>query len=692
MRAGSKASSRVTGKWAPLAVVMSWLRAVGLAAGWVLLFVAAGPPESPVADAAMRGDAAAVRALLLEGADANTAQGDGMTALHWAAQHGDPELVSVLVAAGAAVNPVTRIGQYTPLHIAARQGHSAVVERLLGSGANIEHKARPSGSTALHLAAGAGATDAMRALLDGGADTNARESRWSQTPLIFAAAANRAAAITLLLERGADPSATTRVEDLVLRGKLDRLARDRYNELIAAFTHDGKRSPTESERQIAIQTAREIQGLDSLPPEGEDEKKDEDEDDDEGPPTPSIENMGGLTALLHAARQGHEAAVLALLNGGANIDQVGAGDGTSPLLMAIINGHFDLAVLFLNRGADVSVASTLNGATPLWAVVNTEWQPRTRYPQPQERSLQRTTYLELMTALLEAGADPNVRLTLHPWYMVYSGCGNRNCGLVDTEGATPFWRAAYATDVTAMRLLVKYGADPNIPTVAPPKRDRLTPDEFLRRQNRTQLTEGFEELADSAKIAALVSVRNDIADSTDAAYEEIQARFTEEILGADPDSARVLILAAAGRADSVRAAEPDPSGLPTIEPGGPGVWPLQAATGVGYGEGFAGNAHRTVQDGWMTAAKYLIEELGVDVNARDHAGYTALHNAASRGDNELILYLMERGADIAVVSRRGQTAADMANGPVQRVSPFPETVALLESLGSVNNHNCVTCE
>jgi hypothetical protein len=58
----------------------------------------------------------------------------------------------------------------------------------------------------------------------------------------------------------------------------------------------------------------------------------------------------------------------------------------------------------------------------------------------------------------------------------------------------------------------------------------------------------------------------------------------------------------------------------------------------------------------------------------------------------MILYLVEQGADVTAVSRRGQTTADMANGPVQRVSPFPATVALLESLGSVNNHNCVTCD
>jgi len=93
----------------------------------------------------------------------------------------------------------------------------------------------------------------------------------------------------------------------------------------------------------------------------------------------------------------------------------------------------------------------------------------------------------------------------------------------------------------------------------------------------------------------------------------------------------------------------------------------------------------------LPAIRYLVEEHGADVNARDLNGYSPLHHAAARGDNELILYLIEHGADPTVVSRRGQTTADMANGPVQRLSPFLETIALLEKLGSKNNHNCVGC-
>ena len=119
--------------------------------------------------------------------------------------------------------------------------------------------------------------------------------------------------------------------------------------------------------------------------------------------------------------------------------------------------------------------------------------------------------------------------------------------------------------------------------------------------------------------------------------------------------------------------------------------PPHAATGAGFGEGFAANDHRNHPAGFMPAVKYLVEEGGVDVNARDAQGMTALHNAASRGDVEMIEYLVSKGADVTLLNRRGQSTADMANGPVQRVQPFPEARDLLVSLGAVNHDKCVSC-
>jgi ankyrin repeat protein len=253
--------------------------------------------------------------------------------------------------------------------------------------------------------------------------------------------------------------------------------------------------------------------------------------------------------------------------------------------------------------------------TPLYAALNVQWAPKSMYPQPRAHLQQRLSYLEVMKLLLAKGADPNARLLKKVWYSGY----NTDMSGVDESGATPFWRAAYASDVEAMRLLVAHGADPNIPTVRPPGRPRT----------------------------------GDVA-----GYRETIA---------------------------------DISGMPPVPVGGPGVPPLVAAAGAGYGEGFAANTHRYAPTGFLPAIKYLVEELGADVNAVDYEGNTAVHNSAARGDTETILYLVSKGADVTKVNREGKTTADMANSPVQRIEPFPETLALLMKLGAKNNNKCVSC-
>ncbi|HVG87092.1 MAG TPA: ankyrin repeat domain-containing protein [Vicinamibacterales bacterium] len=594
--------------------------------------VGAAPSGSPVADAAMKGDVAAVRALLKEGADVNAGRGDGMSALHWAAERGNGEMAGLLIYAGANVSAVTRIGQYTPLHVAARSASVAVVDQLLKAGAVVDARAVPSGATALHLAATSGNPAVVIRLVDGGADANAKEAEWGQTPLIFAAAQNRVEAIKALIGRGADPNIASTFIDVPQRNALDRAASRRQEKVLESMGVGPERLPTASQMQAAVQASRDVFLSGKIPPPEKEDSENQGRGQNFNPEeiNPPVQTKGGLTALLHASRQGHLDAARALVDGGADVNRTGAGDGTSPLLMAVINGQFDMATLLLERGADPNVAAKNNGVTPLWAALNTQWQPRTRFPQPQEMERQKATYLDVMKAMLDKGADANGRIKAHPWYMVYTGCGNRNCGLADTSGSTPFWRAAYSVDLEAMKLLVSYGADPNIATMAP----------------AAPIRRGGANAPPAGAGGPIMPTARDG-----------QERYT----------------------------------APPIPPGGPGAFPIHAAAGVEYGEGFAGNAHRHAPDGWMPAMKYLVEVLGADVNARDNDGYTPLHHAAARGDNEMILYLVSKGADVAAVARSGQSTADMANGPVQRVSPYPETVSLLEKLGSRNNHNCMSC-
>ena len=106
--------------------------------------------------------------------------------------------------------------------------------------------------------------------------------------------------------------------------------------------------------------------------------------------------------------------------------------------------------------------------------------------------------------------------------------------------------------------------------------------------------------------------------------------------------------------------EIDHSGIPEVPIGGPFIYPIHAAAGAGYGQWFAGNAHRYVPDNWLPALKFLVEECGADINIRDANAYTALHHAASRGDNDVVRYLVEKGADVTVISRKG--ANDSGHG------------------------------
>ncbi|HET7373421.1 MAG TPA: ankyrin repeat domain-containing protein [Gemmatimonadaceae bacterium] len=657
---------------------------------------------TPVADAAQRGDLATVKKLIAQGVSVNAPQGDGMTALHWAADRGDSALAAVLLHAKANVRATTRIGAYTPLHVAARTGNPAVVRALLAAGSDVK-ATTTSGATALHFAAAAGNPDVVAALLEKGADPNARESAWAQTPLVFAAEFNRAEAIKVLLKSGADPSIHTRVANLSEQTAREQAAARKRNQVLISFEPPARHDSAEADYKAALAAARAAAarrpGADAgaqdsasqlgLPAQaggvggggGGGGGRGGPQREPRGPFTPDqiqaaidsgrammmapsaatgpvreevdtlnggvqgylaqVGGVGGLTALHHAVRQGNLDAVLALLDGGADINDTSLVDHTTPLVMALINGQFDIAMRLIERGANPNVASA-DGMTPLYAALNTQWAPRSRYPQPQAIQTQKTTYLELMDSLIKRGADVNARIKKQPWYFAFNNCGNPNCGLENIDGTTPFWRAAYAVDVDAMKLLMAHGADPNVASTPPAGRGR---------GGRGGGGGGGGGGRAGGGAAANI------------------AGFSGPQFKLDPD---------------VEAAA-------KVAPVGPGVLPIHAAAGVGYGNGFAGNSHRHAPEGWMPAMKYLVEVLHADVNARDNRGYTPLHHAAARGDNEMILYLVAHGADVKAVSRDGHTVVDMANGPVQRLRPFPETIALLERLGAKNQHHCVSC-
>ena len=158
--------------------------------------------EVPLVDAVKAADKTAVRALLNQRVDVNALQADQTTALHWAADGDDSEIVELLIRAGANVKAANRYG-VTPLWLACMNGNAATIEMLLKAGADA-NTVLPEGETVLMTAARTGKVDGVKVLLGYGAAVNAKEGWHGQTALMWAAAEGHPGVIQALLERGAD--------------------------------------------------------------------------------------------------------------------------------------------------------------------------------------------------------------------------------------------------------------------------------------------------------------------------------------------------------------------------------------------------------------------------------------------------------------------------------------------------------
>ena len=382
---------------------------------------------SPVADAAMHGDRVAVEALLAKQADANAAQPDGATALHWAVYRDDLAMIDRLLAAGARVQAVNLHG-VTPLALACINGSARVIARLLTAGADPNQRG-PNGETALMMASRTGAVEAMMVLLEAGADVNATETLRGTTALMWAAAQSHPAAVKLLIDRGVEVAVRSKPAALGRTAYLAPTARQRASQLV-----------NENGGATRGRAAREQAAAQDL-------------DDREFFVRRQNAEGGGLTALVFAAREGDLESARILVAGGANVNQV-TQYGWTPLLTATQNRHYALATFLLERGADPNIANK-GGWTPLYLATDNRNIEAGDYPVRAGD----LDHLDFIKTLLARGANVNARAkdstetrTIFTMQWLYE------------DGATPFLRAAQSGDVELMKLLLAHGADPKIAT------------------------------------------------------------------------------------------------------------------------------------------------------------------------------------------------------------------------------------
>jgi len=370
-----------------------------------------------------------------------------------------------------------------------------------------------------------GNIEAITQLVEQGASVNAADTAARETPLMWAVREHRADLVTLLLTHGATVNAPTRTGDTP--------------PWVAPNAGGG------SHGLGIVRGGWPERGARAAIP-------------------------GAMTALLYAARDGGADLARLLLDAKADVNQAEA-NGITPLLMAITNDHMDVARALLDRGADVNVMDFW-GRTPLFAAV----EIRNRdYTRNNEHGIDRAAALEMITALLDRGANTNARTKeIPPLRRWVTPLGDLTW--INMTGATPFIRAAQSGDITTMRLLLAHGADPKITTVG-------------------------------GTTALVTAAGGNVA---------VQQSFVES------------------------------------------------------------------RESSMAAVKLCLE-LGLDVNAKNETGFTAVMGAANKGWDDILALLVQSGARLDVADKDGRTPLRWAKGEFIALHPpeeKPSTVALIEKL------------
>ena len=621
-----------------------------------------GAGKSDIADAAQRGDRAAVQKLILQKADVNAPQVDGATALHWAMYRQDAELTDMLIRAGANVKAANRTGM-TPLAMAALYGNAALIDRLIKAGADAKQKGT-NGETMLMLAARNGNPQAVQMLLEAGVDVNARETIRGTTALMWAIEQKHPEAVKVLLAGGADHSAKSGGAGLPRNYMANRvnlraveLAQDRRKRAAAAgITYD---------EQLAIdqKSGREVGGqrglAQALGPDGNPlpggrqggagapaagappaapgqtpapASTPPPAATPPAAPSPTAEPGGRQPGAPGRGRAGGGAGTPAAQarSGGAGqaaqdpddddnevviAGLVGSGGGgLTPLVFAAREGDLESAKLLIEAGAPINQV-TEYGWTPLLTAVNNR------------------NYL-LAKYLLEKGADPNIA-NKGGWTPLYLATDNRNIEGGDYPVPKPDM-----DHLEIIKALLEKGADPN----------KKVKDNTLTRTIFTM--QWF--------------------------FEDGATPFIRAAQSSDTELMKLLLQYKA-----------DPQAVTTL-----GDNALTVSGGIGWVEGVT--YERSHKENFE-AMKMLLD-LGLDPNHANNEGRTALMGAAMKGRPEVIQLLVDRGAKLDARDRgnrdtdkvssaaAGKTwqAIDYAEGlvrvGVQSAVMRPEAAALIRKL------------
>jgi ankyrin repeat protein len=433
---------------------------------------------SPLAMASLYGNPALIDRLVKAGADAKERGPNGETMVMFAARNGNPGAIKLLVEAGADVNARETLRGTTALMWAAEQKHPEAVKALLAAGADPAAKSGGAGLPRNYMANRVNARVVDQA---GERRKRAREAgRTYEEQLDF----EQRNGVDIGGQRGlaqALGAGGVPVQGGGRRGGAQAgqapagtpaPAQNAPAAAAPATAAPGQAAPAAAAPAAASPAAAPPQGRAGGAPGGQGggrgrgagaagqgagqaQAEPADDSDDTEVVVAGLVGSGGggLTALVFAAREGDLESTRALLDAGADVNQV-TEYGWTPLLTAVNNRNYQVAQLLIERGADVNRANK-GGWTPLYLATDNRNIEGGDYPVPKAD----LDHLDIIKLMLEKGANPNLKVkdntltrTIFTMQWFFE------------DGATPFIRAAQSSDTELMQLLLEHGADPKATT------------------------------------------------------------------------------------------------------------------------------------------------------------------------------------------------------------------------------------
>jgi ankyrin repeat protein len=381
-------------------------------------------------------------------------------------------------------------------------------------------------------------------------------------------------------------------------------------------------------------------------------------------------NRYGVTALSLACINGNAAMIEKLLTAGADANAAGT-EGETPLMTIARTGSVDAAKVLLKHGARVDARESWHGETALM------WAAAQKHPA-------------MLSALIAAGAEVNAISAVVKWdrqttaeprekwlplggfsalmFAAREGCvecarvladSGANLSLADPDGITPMVNAIINGHYDVAGFLLDKGADPNlfdktgraalyaaVDAHTMPASNRPSPDESGNEMSSLDLIKLL--LAHGAAVNIQLKAQQPYRTKVDRGNDTMLTTGTTPILRAAKAGDTVVIALLLQKGADAKISTRN------------GINPVMAASGLGTKEEDTVGRKKTEKDAIDSIELCL--QAGVDVNAVDSRGQTALHGAAQKGWNQVVQYLADHGARLHVKDQKGLTPVDAAMG------------------------------